>query len=263
LTAARPSQPVPRPRRGRSALGIALALALGLALGFGTVQALAYLARLPLSDWALIAAGVLATAARVAVALLIAGAWTLPAGVLIGTKPRATAVALPATQVIASIPATALFPVFVVALVRLPGGLSLAAILLMLLGTQWYVLFNVIAGAAAVPQELYYITDMLRLPPALRWRALNLPALFPYLITGLITASGGAWNASIVAEYVVVGEQTQQVLGIGALISSATERGDYVLLFAATLALVLVVVAINRLLWRRLYARAAERYRMD
>ena len=259
-----PSRRAPGEAPGRRrGLGVALAALIAVALGYASYWALQFLAQLPAAAWPRIALAVVSTAARVMVALIVATAWTLPVGVLIGTNSRAAAVALPAAQVVASIPATALFPIFVVALVGLPGGLNLAAVLLMLLGTQWYVLFNVIAGISSIPKELSDISDLLGLNTLLRWRLLNLPALYPYLVTGLITASGGAWNASIVAEYVVVAGETRQVLGIGALISEATENGDFVLLFAATLALIVVVVAINRLLWRRLYARAAERYRYD
>jgi len=166
-------------------------------------------------------------------------------------------------QVLASIPATALFPVLVVLLLGLPGGLSIAAVLLMLMGTQWYLLFNVIAGAAAIPEDLRLTTDLLRLSGRDRWRALTLPAIFPFLITGMITASGGAWNASVVAEHVTFGERVYDTPGVGALIAEATAHGNYPMLTAATLALVLVVVLINRFLWLRLYRRAEERYRME
>ena len=149
------------------------------------------------------------------------------------------------------------------ALLQAPGGLNIAAVLLMLMGTQWYLLFNVIAGAAAIPQDLRYTTDLLRLSSLDRWRTLILPALFPYIITGSITASGGAWNASIVAEYVEFGGQTHATTGAGALIAEATAKGNYALLLAATLALVLTVVLINRTFWRRLYKLAEERYRME
>jgi len=251
-----------RRERGRG-LGLAIAALIALALGYSVFRALQFLAQLPLAQWTRIGLAVGATAVRVAIALVIGTLWTIPAGVLIGSSKRVASVALPAVQVVASIPATALFPIFVVALISLPGGLNLAAVLLMLLGTQWYILFNVIAGAAAIPQDLYYTAAMLGLSPTLRWRVLSLPALYPYLVTGLITASGGAWNASIVAEFVVVGGRTRQVLGVGALIAGATERGDLVLLFAATLALIVVVVAINRLLWRRLFVRVSEQYRLE
>jgi NitT/TauT family transport system permease protein len=251
-----------RRERGRR-VRLLVAFALAAALAFGLYEALRFLARLPLAEWSFIGLGVGATALRVAAAMAIGTAWTIPAGVLIGTNRRVAGVAQPVVQIVASIPATALFPIFVVALVDLAGGLNLAALLLMLLGTQWYVLFNVIAGAASIPQDLSYTATMLGLGPRLRWTMLNLPALYPFLVTGLITASGGAWNASIVAEFVVIAGETRQVLGVGAIIAEATERGDLVLLYATTLAMIVVVVAINRLLWRRLYSRAAERYRFE
>ena len=253
-------EPRERPLGGWRLLVLVLII---VALGYGVYRAFLFLAQLPLTEWLRIGAAVGATASRVAIAIGLGTLWALPAGVVMGTNRRVAFVALPIVQVIASIPATALFPVFVVALIRQAGGLNIAAILLMLLGTQWYVLFNVIAGAASIPQDLFFIAEMLGLSPRLRWMTLYLPALQPYLITGLITASGGAWNASIIAEYVVVAGQKYEVLGVGALIAESAATGDYVLLFAATLAMVVVVVAINRLLWRRLYLRAAERYRVE
>lgn len=221
------------------------------------------LLQVSLDQWIDIGIGIGATFLRVVAALTIALLWTAPLGVYIGTQPRAAAVLQPIVQIVASIPATALFPVLVLALLAVPGGLNVAAVLLMLLGTQWYLLFNVIAGAAAIPQDLRYTTDLLQLSGWQRWRTLILPALFPYLITGMITASGGAWNASIVAEYVVFGGQAYQSIGVGAQITSATADGDYPRLLAATLAMVVTVVAINRLVWRRLYRLAENVYRME
>ena len=136
-------------------------------------------------------------------------------------------------QILASIPATAIFPVMVLALVRLSGGMTLAAIVLMLMGTQWYVLFNVIAGTNAIPQDIKYTTTLLQFKGWQRWRTLILPSLFPYLITGAITASGGAWNASIVAEYIVFDGKVLQTSGIGAVIARATAEGNFALLLAA------------------------------
>jgi NitT/TauT family transport system permease protein len=148
-------------------------------------------------------------------------------------------------------------------ILRIPNGIHLAAVLLMLMGTQWYLLFNIIAGATAIPQDLRYTAALLQLDWRARWRTLILPALFPYIVTGAITASGGAWNASIVAEHVDFGGQTLSIAGIGTLIFEATSQGDYPLLLAATMSLVVTVVLINRLLWRKLYRLAEERYRME
>ncbi len=122
---------------------------------------------------------------------------------------------------------------------------------------------NVIAGANAIPQDLKYTAKLMKLSRWERWRTLILPALFPYLITGAITASGGAWNASIVAEYVHFGGQSLYTIGIGALIAQATSSGDYSLLLAATLSMIMAVVLINRLVWRHLYRVAEENYRME
>jgi NitT/TauT family transport system permease protein len=242
---------------------ILVSVAIAGALLYGTGRAGQLLFTLPLQQWLTIGLSLGTTLARVVISLLIALAWTIPVGVAIGTQPRLAAVLQPIVQIAASVPATAIFPVILLFFLSLPGGLNLAAILLMLMGTQWYLLFNVIAGATAIPQDLKYTSALLRLTPWQRWRMLILPALFPYLITGAITASGGAWNASIVAEYVTFGGSTHTVLGIGALIAHATASGDYALLLAATLSMVTTVVLINRLWWRRLYVIAEEKYRME
>lgn len=250
-------------RRVRVAARILVAaLALALILYSGG-HALGLLLALPARDWLRIALGLGATALRVAVAMVIALAWTLPLGVAIGTNRRLSAVLQPVVQLVASVPATALFPVVLLAFLRLPGGLNVAAILLMLLGTQWYILFNAIAGASAIPADLHYTTNMLGLGLLERWRTLFLPALAPYLVTGMITASGGAWNASIVAEYVTFGGRQYQIAGVGALISEATYTGNFALLLGATLSLIVAVVLINRLFWRRLYAYVAEKCRVE
>jgi NitT/TauT family transport system permease protein len=237
-----------------------LAGAIGL---FGLYRIGLMLRVLRLEDWITIGLGTLATFLRVGAALIIALAWTLPIGVAIGTNRRMARILQPMVQVAASIPATALFPVIVMILVRMPGGLNIAAVALMLLGTQWYLLFNVIAGTAAIPQDLRDTTALLRLSSRDRWRNLILPSLFPYLVTGAITAGGGAWNASIVAEHAQFGGRTIATPGIGSLIAKATGSGNYPLLLASTLALIITVVTINRLFWRRLYKIAENKYRME
>lgn len=240
-----------------------LVLALVVAIGYGALRALHLLTQVQLSQWLAILQGVVMTALRVTIALLIALSWTVPLGVYIGMNARLAAWLQPLVQIAASIPATALFPVFVLMLVNLPAGLNIAAVLLMLTGTQWYLLFNVIAGTMAIPQELRFTVTLLGMNRWQRWRVLILPALFPYLITGAITASGGAWNASIVAEYVEFGGKTLRVTGLGDLISYSTAEGDFALLLASTLTMIVTVVLINRLVWRRLYRIAASRYRME
>jgi NitT/TauT family transport system permease protein len=213
--------------------------------------------------WGGIGLGLAATFLRVLVVLALALLWTIPVGVAIGTNPRLATVLQPVVQIMASVPATALFPAFLLLLIKLPAGLTIAAILLMLMGTQWYILFNVIAGAASIPQDLKYTARLLHLGRWERWRTLILPALFPFIITGLVTASGGAWNASIVAEHVEFAGETFSTAGIGSQIAQATAKGDYPLLLASTLCMILTVVLINRLVWRRLYNVAHDQYRME
>jgi NitT/TauT family transport system permease protein len=247
----------------RRALELLALLIFGGAILYGVVQALQLLVVLPIDAWGRIVLAALATGLRVTTALVIALLWTIPVGVAIGINPRLAALLQPLVQILASIPATALFPIILLILVDLPFGLNSAAILLMLLGTQWYVLFNVIAGATALPQDLKDIARMFRINGWARWRTLILPALFPYLITGLVTAGGGAWNASIVAEFTEFNNRTYSVTGLGAIISQATADANYPLLLAGTLTMIGVVVTINRLFWRRMYRLAEEKYHMD
>jgi NitT/TauT family transport system permease protein len=134
---------------------------------------------------------------------------------------------------------------------------------LLLLGTQWYILFNVIAGASAIPTDLKEVSSVFRFGRWERWRELLLPGIFPYLVTGLVTASGGAWNASIVAEYLRFSGRTYSTPGLGAIISNATDSGNSRVLLAATILMAAMVVTINRLVWRRLYALASTRFKLE
>jgi NitT/TauT family transport system permease protein len=204
-----------------------------------------------------------ATFLRVEATLVLAACWTIPVGLYIGLRPKLSAVAQPIAQIAASVPATALFPIVLLLLIRLGGGLGIGSIVLLLLGTQWYILFNVIAGASAIPTDLKEVCGVFRLGNLERWRKLLLPGIFPYLITGLVTASGGAWNASIVAEYFHFRGQTFSTVGLGAVISQATDSGNFRLLLAATISLAAMVVAINRLVWRRLYNLASTRFKLE
>ena len=249
--------------RSRRSLGKIVWGLFGVGLAYGAYRAGEMLLRVSAEQWGMIVLGLGATLVRVSVALGMTLAWTIPAGVFIGMNPRWAAYLQPLAQIAASVPATAFFPIVALFFLEVPGGLNIAAIVLMLMGTQWYLLFNVIAGAAAIPQDLKYTTVLLHLGRWERWRTLILPALFPYIITGAITASGGAWNASIVAEYIEFGDRTVHTLGVGAVIARATTSGDYPLLLAATLSMVVTVVLINRFFWRRLYRLAEEHYRFE
>jgi NitT/TauT family transport system permease protein len=233
------------------------------ACAWGAAAALRLVARLGPGDWGDIAVSAGATLLRTTVALAIGVAWTVPLGVAIGLHPRWAQRAQPIVQMVASIPATALFPALLLILIGLPGGLNIAAIGLMLLGTQWYVLFNVIAGAMAIPTDLREAAAIYKLHGWRRWRYMILPAIFPWLVTGMITATGGAWNASIVAEYVAFNSHVYQTVGLGALIASSAAAGNFALLLAATLAMAAVVVTVNRLVWRPLYRLAEQRFHLD
>ncbi len=203
------------------------------------------------------------TLSRVAGALIVGAVWTVPVGVAIGLNPRLSRILQPVVQVVASIPATAVFPIIVAALLSVRGGLNVASVLLMLLGTQWYVLFNVIAGAMAIPTDMRQAAALFGVRGWLWWRRLVLPCIFPYLITGLLTATGGAWNASIVSEYVTYHDRSFSVAGLGSAITSAAANGRYDLLFASTLTMAVGVALINRLLWKRLARMGEERFRLD
>ncbi len=236
---------------------------LGVIVLIGLWFMILLLVQVSLPTWGELVLATLATLLRTMVALAIGVAWTVPVGVAIGLSPRWSRRLQPVVQVVASIPATALFPILLLALVGLPGGLSLAAILLMLLGTQWYILFNVIAGAMSIPSDLREATSIYHATGWRKWRVLILPAIFPYLVTGMLTASGGAWNASIVSEYVQFNNHTFSTTGLGASIAAAAAARDFSVLLAATLLMAVVVVIINRTLWKRLYTLAEKRYTLS
>ncbi len=232
-------------------------------LAFAAIKMVVMLTALSGRDVSGIFRGAGATFLRVELTLLLAGLWTVPAGVLVGLHPRLAAVAQPVAQIAASVPATALFPIVLLFLIRIGGGLGIGSIVLLLLGTQWYILFNVIAGASAIPTDLKEVCTVFHLARWDRWRHLFLPAIFPYLITGFVTASGGAWNASIVAEYFRFQGKTISTTGLGALISAASDSGNFPLLLGATVVMATMVVVFNRLVWRRLYALAATKYKLE
>ena len=249
-------------RAGARVLRIAGGALLVLLALAGAAAAARALVQLSGAEWLRVAEGAGATLLRTTIALAIGAAWTIPAGVAIGMSPTWSKRIQPLVQVVASIPATALFPALLFALLAVPGGLNVAAVALMLLGTQWYVLFNVTAGAMAIPNDLKEAAATYRVQGWLRWRTLILPGIFPYVVTGLITAMGGAWNASVVSELVTFGGQRRSTIGLGSLIAQAADGGHFPLLFASTLVMSAIVIAANRLVWRRLYRLAENRYRL-
>jgi NitT/TauT family transport system permease protein len=238
------------------------------ALGLGVVlyavgRMVVMLATLTGPDMVEILRGAAATFLRVEFTLVLAGLWTIPVGVYVGLRPRLAAIAQPIAQVAASVPATALFPIVLLALIRIGGGLGVGSIVLLLLGTQWYILFNVIAGASAIPTDLKEVCGIFHMSRVERWKKLFLPGIFPYLVTGFVTASGGAWNASIVAEYSKIQGKTYATVGLGAVISRATDSGNFAVLLGATVVMAATVVTVNRLFWRKMYGLAATRYKLE
>ena len=240
-----------------------LAVILLAGISYGVVRVVMILTGLQKAEVQEAGIGLVATFVRVNLTLLLGALWTIPSGVAIGFNPRLARIAQPLAQIAASVPATALFPVVLLLLIRVGGGLGIGSIVLLLLGTQWYILFNVIAGAIAIPTDLKECCSVFRMKGIERWKKLILPGIFPYLVTGMVTASGGAWNASIVAEYFHFKGHIYTTVGLGATISQATDAGNFDLLLAATMMMAATVVTINRLVWRKLYALAETRYRLE
>jgi NitT/TauT family transport system permease protein len=204
----------------------------------------------------------LITLLRVVVLIAAASLVWVPIGIAIGLRPRVARIAQPVAQFLAAFPAVLFFPMVVSAIVALRLNPNIWLSPLMILGTQWYILFNVIVGASALPAELRYVGENLRVGGWLWWRRIGLPAVFPYYLTGAITASGGSWNASIVAEVAVWGHETLRATGLGSYIATATAAADYRRMALGTVMMSLYVVVINRFFWRPLYNRSERKFRL-
>ncbi len=241
-------------------------LRLGLLTAGGVVIARAIwrlcrlLASLSPAVWMQIVGGAALTALRVGAAVLLGSLWVIPVGIWIGRSDRRRARLQPLVQIAASFPAPMLYPLLLLILHALRIGMGFGAVVLMLFGTQWYTLFNVIAGASAVPPELREVARTYRFGTWQSWWTVWWPAVFPYVVTGWVTAAGGAWNASIVAEYVTMGRDVFVAHGLGSLISVAASQGHYEVLAASVLTMAIVVVIINRVIWKPLYRHAELRY---
>jgi NitT/TauT family transport system permease protein len=218
---------------------------------------------LSLADLATAAGDGALTLLRVAVLIALATLIWVPVGVAVGLRPRLAQRVQPAAQFLAAFPANLLFPVAVYLIVRwhLSPGIWLSP--LMILGTQWYILFNVVAGASAFPSDLREAAGSFRIRGWRWWRSVMLPGIFPYYVTGAITASGGAWNASIVSEAVSWGQTKISAGGLGAYIAQMTEAGDFPRIALGIAVMSVIVIATNRLLWRPLYAFAERHARLD
>ena len=203
------------------------------------------------------------TLARVAILIALASLIWVPIGVWVGLRPRVTRIVQPIAQFLAAFPANLLFPIVVSAVVMLKLVPDIWLSPLMILGTQWYILFNVIVGASAIAPDLRYASENFGVRGWLWWKRLALPAVFPFYVTGAITASGGSWNASIVAEVATWGDQKLTAHGLGAYIAEATTAGDFQRTVLGTVVLSLFVVTLNRVFWRPLYARAERKFRLS
>jgi len=202
----------------------------------------------------------LATFGRVVVLLIVASVIWVPIGVWIGMNPRVNRLAQPIVQVLASFPANFLFPFAAAFFVATGLSLNIGGIFLMALGAQWYILFNVIAGASAIPSDLREAIRLMGVRGWLRWKNFILPAVFPAYVTGGITAAGGAWNASIVAEVVTYGTHRLTAYGLGNYIAQAAKVGNFPEVLIGVTVMSVYVVGLNRLVWRRLYRLAETRY---
>ena len=240
---------------------IFLVIALGL-LCFGAYSIVRLLWEVTFSEWLQVVGNLLLTLIRVLASIGLSTLIAVPIGVWIGSNPRWARYVMPLTQIAASFPSPLVFPNLVVLIYFLHGNLEWGSVILMMLGTIWYILFNVISGASAIPQDLRACTSLTHLHGWQKWRTLYLPAIFPALTTGWITAAGGAWNASIVSEYVQYNGKTLTATGLGALISDAQANNNFPKLAAAILAMALFVVFFNRFVWKRLSAIAQERFQL-
>jgi NitT/TauT family transport system permease protein len=262
----RAAAPAARPRRARNARWVdyawyALLALIGLAALWRTTAFV--LAEVRPAEIGRVLLYGLITLLRVAVLIALASVIWVPIGVWVGLRPRAASVVQPIAQFLAAFPANLFFPIVFSAIVlfKLTPDIWLSP--LMILGTQWYILFNVIVGASAIAPDLRYASRNLGVRGWLWWRRVALPAVFPFYVTGAITASGGSWNASIVSEVATWGRQTLTAHGLGAYIQTATTAGDFQRTVLGTMVLSLFVVTINRTFWRPLYARAERKFRIS
>ncbi len=238
-------------------------LAAGVIILYGAYSLFRLLGSVRLHEWLLVFGNLLLTHIRVLSAVALSTLIAVPIGIWIGLNPRLARFLMPLTQMVASFPSPLVFPNIAILIYLLHGNLQWGAVILMIFGTVWYILFNVISGASAIPQDLRACTALTHLHGWQKWRILYLPAIFPALTTGWITAAGGAWNTSIVSEYVQFQGRTHQAVGLGALINDAQAKGNFPLLAAAVLSMALFVVFFNRAVWKRLSAIAQERFQFS
>jgi NitT/TauT family transport system permease protein len=258
----------PALQRGWRLLRIVLTAAVLFTIAIGVLDGTVALIRTLMEPWpAAVRQIPLATGAsflRLVAAYAISLAWTIPCAITASESQRFARRLAPIAEIVGSMPATALFPLIVIFVIRVTGGMNLASILLILTGMQWYVLFNLLAGISQIPADLKEAARAFGLSRIATWRQLTIPAILPSLLTGSITAWGGGWNALILSEYFVYRGTTYRVFGLGAMLDDATyQTGNGLMILLTLLSMVLVVLVLNRLVWRRLYDIAADRYRID
>jgi NitT/TauT family transport system permease protein len=253
----------PMPKKSPLGHVIYLAFVWGLValLAWGAFSLISLLRGVHLADWKEIVIDTGFSFLRVLAAVLIGTLWTVPLGVWIGLNPKLSSRLQPFIQFAASFPSPMLYPWLVAVILFCHGTLQTGAILLILFGTQWYILFNVAGSAAAIPNDIISCSEILHLRGWTRWRRFLIPAIMPGLVTGWITAAGGAWNATIVSEIVPVGSTTYTATGLGAYITTASNQSNFAHLTAAVIVMAVVVVGINRVLWKRLQNLANDRCR--
>lgn len=203
------------------------------------------------------------TSLRIIILIFLCSLIWIPVGVWIGMRPRLTSLAQPIIQFCAAFPANLIYPIVVITIVMFHLNVNIWLSPLIILGTQWYILFNVIAGASQIPVDLWQVAENFGLKGICWWKRLGFPAIFPYYVTGAITAAGGAWNASIVAEWVSWGQTTLKADGLGTYIHQFTQSGDFVRVALGTVIMCLFVLAFNCFFWRPLYSLAHSRFQMD
>jgi len=226
----------------------------------GISRLVALISNVNVEQWLDIGIGAGFTLARVTATLILASLWTIPIGIVIGLKPRVSKVMQPVILILASFPAPMIYPLILKLLNHFNVSLEYGAVFLLALGSQWYILFNSVAGASKISDELNQVTKIYRFSQVRRWVKLYLPAVFPSLITGWIAAAGGAWNASIVAEYIHTGGKVLSATGLGAIISMATEQKHLHILAASVIVMAMMVVIINRIFWEPIFKIASEKF---
>jgi NitT/TauT family transport system permease protein len=215
------------------------------------------------SEWGLIGYSCFLTFCRIFAALILSTIWALPVGILIGLSPKLTRIFQPIIQIIASFPSPMIFPLVFLLFYKMNIDLGVSSIFILVVGSQWYILFNVLAGSSQISQQHKDSFHLMQLGWKEHWKTLYLPSIFPYLVTGWITAAGGAWNASIIAEYLEYGGKTYTCTGIGSVITMATGSGNFPLLSAALMVMVGVVVLLNRSVWKFLFHYAETRFKVE